>query len=61
MTSRASLAQMQAFGFPEIRDDKNELAVVIDSEKLPSMNLRMEEEDHLQCNEIILQFLAYSR
>lgn len=61
VTSRASLAQMQAFGFPEIRDDKNELAVVIDSEKLPSMNLRMEEEDHLQCNEIILQFLAYSR
>ncbi|XP_078281703.1 nephrocystin-4 isoform X2 [Rhinoraja longicauda] len=59
--SRAALAQMQAFGFPEIRDDKNELAAVIDSEKLPSMNLRMEEEDHLQCNEIILQFLAYSR
>ncbi|XP_051895558.1 nephrocystin-4 [Pristis pectinata] len=61
VTSRAALAQMHAFGFPEIRDDNNELAVVIDSDNLPNINLRMEESDHLQSNEIILQFLAFSR
>ncbi|XP_069775150.1 nephrocystin-4 [Narcine bancroftii] len=59
--SRASLAQMHAINFPEIQDDDNELAVVIDSDNLPSLNLRVEEADHLQCNEIILQFLAFSR
>ncbi|XP_072100874.1 nephrocystin-4 isoform X2 [Mobula birostris] len=61
VTSRAALAQMHAFGFPEIRADNNELAVVIDSDNLPGINLQMEEADHLQCNEIILQFLAFSR
>ncbi|XP_072887786.1 nephrocystin-4 [Hemitrygon akajei] len=61
VTSRAALAQMHAFGFPEIRADNNELAVVIDSDNLPGINLQLEEADHLQCNEIILQFLAFSR
>ncbi|XP_062889534.1 nephrocystin-4 isoform X2 [Mobula hypostoma] len=61
VTSRAALAQMHAFGFPEIRADNNELAVVIDSDNLPGINLQTEEADHLQCNEIILQFLAFSR
>ncbi|XP_072334584.1 nephrocystin-4 isoform X3 [Scyliorhinus torazame] len=59
--SRAALAQMHAVGFPEILDDNNELATVIDSDELSRINLKREKAYNLQCNEIILQFLAFSR
>ncbi|XP_067873614.1 nephrocystin-4 isoform X2 [Heterodontus francisci] len=61
VTSRAALAQMHAIGFPEILDDNNELATVIDPDELSNFNLQKEKADHFQCNEIILQFLAFSR
>ncbi|XP_067826754.1 nephrocystin-4 [Heptranchias perlo] len=61
VTSRAALAQMNAFGFPEILDDNNELATVIDPHDLSTYNLQKEQADYLQSNEIILQFLAFSR
>uniref|UniRef100_UPI00398E988F nephrocystin-4 isoform X2 n=1 Tax=Pristiophorus japonicus TaxID=55135 RepID=UPI00398E988F len=61
VTSRASLAQMHAFNFPEILDDNNELATVIEPDEFSNFNLQQEKADYLQCNEIILQFLAFSR
>ncbi|XP_048471112.1 nephrocystin-4 isoform X2 [Rhincodon typus] len=61
VTSRAALAQLHAVGFPEILDDNNELATVIDPDDLSNFNLQQEKADHLQSNEIILQFLAFSR
>uniref|UniRef100_A0A4W3GL56 Nephrocystin 4 n=1 Tax=Callorhinchus milii TaxID=7868 RepID=A0A4W3GL56_CALMI len=61
VTSRAALAQMRTVGFPEILDDNKELAEVLDPQDAANLNLQKEEADYLQCNEIILQFLAFTR
>ncbi|XP_078498754.1 nephrocystin-4 isoform X2 [Lissotriton helveticus] len=59
--SRASLARFHTAGFPDILDCNNEVAEVADPADPVKFSPQIEEADHLQCNEIILQFLAYSR
>ncbi|KAM3920977.1 nephrocystin-4 [Leptodactylus fuscus] len=58
--SRAALARLHAAGFPEILDCNNEVAEVVDPSSPVNFNPQREEADYLQCNEIVLQFLAFS-
>ncbi|XP_038603159.1 nephrocystin-4 isoform X3 [Tachyglossus aculeatus] len=59
--SRASLACLHCSGFPEILDCNREPAEVVDPTAPMKVNTQREESDFLQSNEIILQFLAFSR
>uniref|UniRef100_A0A8D0GT26 Nephrocystin 4 n=1 Tax=Sphenodon punctatus TaxID=8508 RepID=A0A8D0GT26_SPHPU len=59
--TRASLARLHASGFPEILDCNKEPAEVVDLSDPVNVNPQREEADFLQSNEIILQFLAFSR
>ncbi|XP_069466369.1 nephrocystin-4 [Ambystoma mexicanum] len=59
--SRASLARLHTAGFPEILDCNNEVAEVVDPADPVKFSPQREEADHLQCNEIFVQFLAFSR
>ncbi|XP_056400464.1 nephrocystin-4 [Hyla sarda] len=58
--SRAALARLHSAGFPEIYDCNNEVAEVVDPSSPVNFNPQREEADYLQCNEIFLQFLAFS-
>ncbi|CAJ0967774.1 unnamed protein product [Ranitomeya imitator] len=58
--SRADMARLHSAGFPEISDCNNEVAEVVDPSSPVNFNPQREEADYLQCNEIILQFLAFS-
>ncbi|KAM9299299.1 LOW QUALITY PROTEIN: nephrocystin-4 [Gastrophryne carolinensis] len=58
--SRAALARLHSVGFPEILDCNNEVAEVLDPASPINFNPQREEADYLQCNEIVLQFLAFS-
>uniref|UniRef100_A0A8C8SJT5 Nephrocystin 4 n=1 Tax=Pelusios castaneus TaxID=367368 RepID=A0A8C8SJT5_9SAUR len=59
--TRASLSCLHAAGFPEILDCNKELAEVVYPTDPVNFNPQREEADFLQSNEIILQFLAFSR
>uniref|UniRef100_A0A8U7NI09 Nephrocystin 4 n=1 Tax=Corvus moneduloides TaxID=1196302 RepID=A0A8U7NI09_CORMO len=59
--SRASLARLHAAGFPDILDYNQEPVEISEPVELGSFNLRLEEADPLQGNEIVLQFLAFGR
>uniref|UniRef100_K7F997 Nephrocystin 4 n=1 Tax=Pelodiscus sinensis TaxID=13735 RepID=K7F997_PELSI len=59
--TRASLSRLHAAGFPEILDCNKEPAEVVDPTDSVNFNPQREEADFLQSNEIILQFLAFSR
>ncbi|NXM43828.1 NPHP4 protein, partial [Gymnorhina tibicen] len=59
--SRASLARLHAAGFPDILDRNQEPVEISEPVELGSFNLRLEEADPLQGNEIVLQFLAFGR
>ncbi|NXA52003.1 NPHP4 protein, partial [Nothocercus julius] len=59
--SRASLACLRASGFPEILDCNKEPVEVGDPSDPGSFSSQLEEADVLQSNEIILQFLAFTR
>ncbi|XP_010022534.1 PREDICTED: nephrocystin-4-like, partial [Nestor notabilis] len=61
MLSRASLARLHAAGFPEILDRNQEPVGISEPADPASFSLQLEETDPLQGNEIILQFLAFSR
>ncbi|KAG8434249.1 hypothetical protein GDO86_012573 [Hymenochirus boettgeri] len=61
LLSRASLVRLHSVEFPEILDIHNEVAEVIEPSVPVNFNLQREEADYLQCNEIILQFLAFTR
>ncbi|KAL8198609.1 UNVERIFIED_CONTAM: Nephrocystin-4 [Gekko kuhli] len=59
--TRASLARLRASGFPEILDCNKEPAQVVDPADPVDFNPQREEADFLQSNEIVLQFLAFTR
>ncbi|OXB78109.1 UNVERIFIED_CONTAM: hypothetical protein H355_007251 [Colinus virginianus] len=59
--SRASLALVHTAGFPEILDGNEEPVEVTEPLDPARFSPRLEETDALQSNEIILQFLAFSR
>ncbi|XP_069804514.1 nephrocystin-4 [Dendropsophus ebraccatus] len=60
LLSRAAMARLHSAGFPEICDCNNEVAEVVDPSSPVNFNPQREEADYLQCNEIFLQFLAFS-
>ncbi len=60
-TSRRSLAQLFSSGFPQILDNQNQVAEVLDPSEPVNFNPQREEADHLQANTLILQFLAFTR
>ncbi|NXR17397.1 NPHP4 protein, partial [Cinclus mexicanus] len=59
--SRAALACLHAAGVPDILDRNQEPVEISEPVELGSFNLRLEEADPLQGNEIVLQFLAFGR
>ncbi|XP_068772393.1 nephrocystin-4 isoform X2 [Struthio camelus] len=61
IVTRASLARLHASGFPEILDCNKEPVEIMDPTDPVNFSPQLEEADVLQSNEIILQFLAFSR
>uniref|UniRef100_A0A2K5DZD4 Nephrocystin 4 n=1 Tax=Aotus nancymaae TaxID=37293 RepID=A0A2K5DZD4_AOTNA len=59
--SRASMALLQSSGFPEILDANKQPAEAVNPADPVTFNPQKEESDCLQSNEIVLQFLAFSR
>ncbi|KAI1892585.1 hypothetical protein AGOR_G00135100 [Albula goreensis] len=59
--SRSSMARLFSVSFPEILDIHGQVAEVLDPAEPVNFNPQREEPDHLQCNELVLQFLAFSR
>ncbi|XP_065102916.1 nephrocystin-4 isoform X2 [Paramisgurnus dabryanus] len=60
-TSRRSLAQLFSSGFPQILDQQNQVAEVLDPSEPVNFDPQREEADPLQANTLILQFLAFTR
>ncbi|XP_054576798.1 nephrocystin-4 [Eptesicus fuscus] len=59
--SRACLALLQAAGFPEILDASQQPAEAVSPADPVKFSPRKEEADRLRGNEVVLQFLAFSR
>jgi hypothetical protein len=59
--SRAAYAKLQGANFPPILDRFGKLADVIDGSSYLQFDMQKEEADMLTCNQIIIQFLAFSR
>ncbi|KAH9490048.1 Nephrocystin-4 [Bulinus truncatus] len=59
--SRAAYARLYAAGFPPLLDRNGEPPEVIDPHGQYIVNLSKEQMDPLQANEVIFQFLAYTR
>lgn len=59
--SRAAYAKLQSANFPSILDRNDRIAEVIDINSHLQFDLQKEESDILACNQIIFQFLAFSR
>ena len=58
---RSAYAKLAAAGFPHILDRNGEPPEVIDPGDPMDVEMGREERDRLPANEIILQFLAFSR
>jgi hypothetical protein len=59
--SRAAYAKLQSAKFPQIKDRMGKNAEVVDEMSYIAFDLNKEESDHLVCNQIYFQFLAFSR
>ncbi|XP_063487985.1 nephrocystin-4 isoform X10 [Symphalangus syndactylus] len=59
--SRASMVLLQSSGFPEILDANKQPAEAVSPTDPVMFNPQKEESDCLQSNEMVLQFLAFSR
>ncbi|XP_073089196.1 nephrocystin-4 isoform X2 [Manis javanica] len=59
--SRASMVLLQSSGFPEILDANKQPAEAVNPADGVKFDPQKEESDRLQSNEIVLQFLAFSR
>lgn len=59
--SRAALALLQASGFPAVLDANQQPVEAVNPADPVKFNPQKEESDPLQSNEIVLQFLAFSR
>jgi len=59
--SRAAQASLYSAGFPPILDRNGTAAEVIDPCDVPHYDENAEVRDRLKVNEIILQFMAFSR
>ncbi|CAH1775289.1 unnamed protein product [Owenia fusiformis] len=59
--SRAAYAKLYNAGFPPILDRNDEPPEVVDPTDVATFVMGNEEADDLQCNEITLQFLAFSK
>jgi nephrocystin-4 len=59
--SRAAYAKLQSAKFPPILDRFGKMAEVVDGNSYIKFDLKKEESDMLTCNQIIIQFLAFSR
>ena len=59
--SRAAYAKLQGAKFAPIVDRNGHMAEVIDGNSYLQFDLQREEADPLSCNQIIIQFLAFSR
>ncbi|XP_069120570.1 nephrocystin-4-like isoform X2 [Argopecten irradians] len=59
--SRAAYARLFNAGFPPILDRNSEPPEVIDPRQDRRLDLNKENADPLQCNEIVFQFLAFSK
>ncbi|XP_048206092.1 nephrocystin-4 isoform X2 [Perognathus longimembris pacificus] len=59
--SRAAMALLQSSGFPEVLDASQQPVEAVDPAEPVRFHPQKEESDHLHSNEIVLQFLAFSR
>jgi nephrocystin-4 len=59
--SRAAYAKLNNANFPPILDRLGKVAEVIDGNSFFQFDLQKEEADMLTCNQICIQFLAFSR
>ncbi|XP_023555227.1 nephrocystin-4 isoform X2 [Octodon degus] len=59
--SRATMALLQSFSFPEILDASQQPAEAVSPAEPVQFSPQKEESDRLQGNEIVLHFLAFSR
>lgn len=59
--SRAAMALLQSSGFPEILDARQQPVEAVNPVDPVRFNPQKEESDCLRGNEIVLQFLAFSR
>ena len=59
--SRSAYAKLYTAGFPPILDRNGEAAEVVDPADHVNFVAAKEQADRLQSNEVILQFLAFSR
>ena len=60
--SRAAYAKLYSVGFPPVLDRNGEPPEVIDpNTHMVTVDLQREMNDTLQCNEVIFQFLAFSK
>jgi len=59
--TRAAQARLHTAGFPPIVDRNGTAAEVLDPSDVPKFDENAENRDRLKVNEIVLQFMAFSR